>query len=210
MDRQEFIRRGEIIREAINDSRETVRANARVGHSSGSIDLTTPALIPQIGSSFLDRTLEMNKTDDEMEFRQDLIGELIDLGIQQSLLEKETTYYEDLVQTVTGFPTRKIEENLQKRVDAQFFSVYSDLLGIMQRIEAIHQEVSIVNLNPRTSLYVISDPIAISSQRSLSLITLLTVGGITVLSVLFLTVLGCFLHSAFMDDRLHHLSRPQP
>ena len=210
LDRQEFIRRGEIIREAINDSRETVRANARVGNSSGSIGLATPALIPQIGSSFLDRILEMNKTDDEMEFRQDLIGELINLGIQQSVLEKEVAYYEDMLQTVIKFPGKKINENLQKNVDAQLFSVHGDLLGIIQQIEAIHQEVSTVNLNPRATLYTISDSIAISSQRSISLITLLTVGGIIILSVLFLTVLGCFLHSAFMNGRLHQLSRPQP
>ena len=167
------------------------------GRGTGFLDPSTPALIPQFGSSFLDRLVEISTEGNDLEFRQDITERVIAEGLKKASLDRETAHYQELLRTMRGISKRTFNKAVVGQVESRSDALLNDLFRTLDQLQLIYQELSAQNLNPRTMLYDILKPGNVSTERSIPLKTLGLYGAILLLLTFFITVLGCFLHSSF-------------
>ena len=169
------------------------------GRGTGLLGPSTPALIPQLGASFLDRLIEMSTESNDVVFRQSITERVIQEGLKKASLDRETAYYQDLLTTIRGISKRRSSQGPVERVKSKSEAVLNDLLQALDDLQSIYQELSAQHLNPRTLLYEILEPAEASSERSIPLTSMALYGAIILFLTFFITVLGCFLHSSFRD-----------
>ncbi|MBI4445349.1 MAG: hypothetical protein HY645_05505 [Acidobacteria bacterium] len=172
-------------------------------------DSSIPALIPQFGESFLDRLIDMTSQNSDVKFRQDLTERIIKEGLDMTVMDREAAHYQDLLSAVKGFSAMPSPESNPgiKIVEAGSQRALNSLLEAMDQINALYDEVSAHNLNPRTLLYTITTPTAITTQRSLEGETLLMYELLALFVLSALLVLGCLVHARFREQALIE-SRP--
>ena len=203
--REDKERRIQTLREALNQYLLETRFSDRSssGESAGrrTLDASTPAMIPQFGSSFLDRLLELSGERNDAKFRQNMTERIVGFGMEKATLDQERAYYEDMMEGITRLRKLRVGEKTLEFVESRTALIVSELLKALEQLGAIHTELSAHNLNPRTSLYGVSSAPLVSSQRSLSLKYLLLSGIAFSILTLVLTILVCLIHDALRGDR---------
>jgi hypothetical protein len=165
---------------------------------------SVPALIPQFGESFLDRLVEMSNKNNDIKFRQDITEKIIAEGLTNVSLDKEVTYYKDVLTAVKGFGAKAsgqsaaatqaaatVKTNAEKALNA--------ILESLDQVNAIYQEISAQNLNPQTVLYTVTNPVTITSQRAVSLASFLLYGLLTLIFFSLALLFGCLVHARFRE-----------
>ena len=191
LNREDANRRIQTLREALDHYLEGTIQEEQGGPRKG-FDPSTPALIPQFSASFLDRLLDMSTESNDQGFRQDLTERIVRIGMEKVSYEKEAAYYTNMVKI--GLRTRKKVEGGIEGIETTVDNIVAELVTALELLELIHEELSANNLNPRTALYAIKDSPRISSERSISLKSLVVYGVLGVLAALFLAILTCAVH----------------
>lgn len=174
---------------------------------------STPTMIPQFSESFLDRLVELSTLNSDSEYRQELTNRIIEESVAIAALEREQAYYESLSYSVNniGSSSRGGDlEDLSSTILATFSEVFDDVMVAVERLNAIYEELSILNLNPATLLYTVTTPFTMRTERALSLRTVALYGMLVFMLSLFVVPLGCLIHSYFQREITHPETGARP
>lgn len=165
-----------------------------------------PAMIPQFGESFLDRLVEMSNKNNDIKFRQDITERVITEGLTNVTLDKEVTYYKDVLTAVRGFGAKGSAQSAAATQAAATIKANSEkalnsILESLDQVNAIYQEISAQNLNPRTILYTVTDPASSTSQHSVSLASILLYGLLSLVLASTVVIFACLMHARFGGSR---------
>jgi hypothetical protein len=158
-------------------------------------------MIPQVDSSFLDRLLEMRGESNDLKFRQDMTDRIVRFGMEQATLGRERAYYEDMVAGMNNLGKLKSDKNTVQQVESRTSLILNELLRALEQLQAVYDELSAHNLNPRTILYSVSSAPLVSSERSVSLRLLFLSSVACLVLVLVLTILACLTYDALGGRR---------
>ncbi|MEX2660514.1 MAG: hypothetical protein WD227_01240, partial [Vicinamibacterales bacterium] len=145
--------------------------------------LGVPAMIPQFGESFLDRLTQMATENSDIEFRQDITERVIEEGVKAVALEKDTSYYQDLIDALKGTLRRggtpeqiEVRDRAGNLVQARAKETVDSLARALDQVNAIYTDLSAHNLNANAMLYQVTAPFTVRTARALSLQTLAVAG----------------------------------
>jgi hypothetical protein len=97
-----------------------------------------------------------------------------------------------------GTPDRQAVATIENGFD----EIYTGVVRALEQANAVYEELSRQNLNPRTNLYTITSPFSITTQRALTLRTLALYGLLTLMMSLLLVPLACLIHHYFRREIL--------
>jgi hypothetical protein len=170
------------------------------GGGGNQTPFSSPTMIPQFGESFLKQLVDMSMQNNDAKYRQELTDRVIDEGLKLAVLEKEHSYYQALaislsgwVKTPEGSPESKA---LVSRLDKSYETVASSLDDVI----AIYDELSTKNLSPGTTLYSVTAPAVVRTERATSTrsLALLAMLAFAVSCVAILA--GCLVHSYYRTE----------
>ncbi len=195
----------EPLRDYVAQSAGRQAAPAGGGQPGGAqAPLNTPALIPQLGESFLQQIVDMSTQNNDAKYRQELTDRVIDEGLQVASNEREKAYYEALNSSLSGWvksPGESVESKaLVARLDKSFQAVATSLDDVV----AIYDELSSKNLNPGTMLYAVTAPATVHTERSISLRTLALFAILAFVCSVVALVVGCLAHNYYRSEIAAH------
>ena len=145
--------------------------------------------------------MEISNLSRDVDYRQDLTDRIIERSGAVAALEREYSYYENLSDTSNGSSvgTSSLEE-LASTVEVTFNETFDDLVAAVEDMNAIYDQLSILNLNPATLLYIVTTPFTLRTERSLSLRTGAEYGVLALMLSLIVFPLGCLVHSSLQRE----------
>ena len=97
-----------------------------------------------------------------------------------------------------------------KSIKEQVLTVYTDLLKACEQVETIYEELSARNLNPRTYMFAVWEPVSTKTIRLLSPTKMIFCGLLVLAAVLGLTAGGCLFHAGLKTSRKAPPANPVP
>jgi len=169
------------------------------GASQGTSGLGTPAVVPQLSETFIDRLEEMftlTKTD-ELEYRRKLATELIAESTKATTFDRDLAYYEDLAKSVKGVGNRSTgSTELISLITARTAKAYELIGKSTDQLSAFFEELSAQNLGPASRLYVVTRPFAQHTENALSMRVVWLLFWLVILVSLLVVPAGCLVHDA--------------
>ncbi len=164
--------------------------------ATGQVTSAAPAVIPQLSASFLDQIVKMSLENNDMEFRQEYTNRIASEALKDVSLNSEIKTYSDM-QKVIGQdkPIANSDVETFGQVSQCITGVYQELIDKTADIEQVYNELSEMNLNPKTELIYAAEPaftrteLAVSIRRMVLYAILLTFG----MALIFMA--GCSLHA---------------
>jgi hypothetical protein len=209
LDRQEAESRVTTLREALQAYTRDRGLGGSAASQRGTADSQlspapgTSALIPQLSESFLDRLVTISTQNTDAQYRQKLTDEAIRAGQTAVTMGKESGYYEALAASMrqisparAGAADREITATIDRRLD----ELYSAAVLALNQIDAAYKELSKQNLNPRTSLYTLTSPFLISTQRVVTLRTIAIYALLTLMLSSLVVPMACIVHHYFKTE----------
>jgi hypothetical protein len=170
-------------------------------------------VIPQFGESFLDRLIALAGQNDDTKYRQDLTNRIIDAGNVSVSLEKETAYYESIMDSVRRLGPgigRNVAPASIRQVEARIDEVFNDTIRALEQVDGLYEQLSHQNLNPRTNLYSIASPFTMRTVRGIELRTIALYSLLILLAVAIALPLGCLAHHFLAAEGLIGRKKPAP
>jgi len=131
-----------------------------------------PAMIPQLGASFLTSVIDMALENSDAKFRQEITVKVIDVGIRKVSVDGELTYYKRLYEQITdpqnGVMSNSFVGAASARVKGTMETVFNMLSQTIDEINTMYLELSKINLNPDSLLYNVTEPVVMATQRPLT------------------------------------------
>lgn len=131
-------------------------------------------LIPQISESFLDRVLDLSTQKEDIEFRQDLSRQTIEISRQLADLETEREIYDKMLKALNqsessmGADRQEVEGWVEQQVTA----LIASLKNALGYVRLLHEEISQRSLQPST-VYTVVAP---ASQQRVSVVGMRSIG----------------------------------
>jgi len=151
----------------------TSRPTGRDHPGASTIEMGTT--IPQLGESFLQSVINMARKNMDVEFRQKLILDIIEVGKDKSAIEYELQYYRDIYERITKpeetVPSGKAEpqENSLKRFKTSQLEIYDQLSEAIDNLNEFYNKLSKINLIPESRLYTVMEPVLSKTLKSLNI-----------------------------------------
>ncbi len=195
----------EPLRDYVAQSAGRQAAPAGGGQPGGAqAPLNTPALIPQLGESFLQQIVDMSTQNNDAKYRQAMTDRVVDEGLQVASYERERAYYEALNSSLTGWVKSPEESAESKRLVARLDKSFQAVATSLDDVVAIYDELSSKNLNPGTLLYAVTAPAALRTERSISLRTLALFAILAFVFSVVALVVGCLAHNYYRSEIAAH------
>ncbi len=161
--------------------------NPNMGLST--LNSNMPAMIPQLGETFLNSIIKMAKENADSQFRQGLTEKLISEGLNKAELVSHLSYYENLL-TRFGFNqedngktskikiTPDLKEKLKvfytpNKIKTSIDDIYASVIQSIEEMDHIYYDMSKANLNPSSIMFTVTEPIYGSQDRSIPLTTII-------------------------------------
>lgn len=132
-----------------------------------------PALIPQLGESFLGSIIKMAQENETTKFRQELTHSVIKEGLNKVEVVSDLKFYEGFLAELTKTDKRNdsviIIPEIRSKIIATIEDVYGSLIRSLDEMNAIYVGVSKANLNPASTLFTVKEPAFMSEEKSLTL-----------------------------------------
>lgn len=171
------------------------------GQSGGTqAPFNTPALIPQLGESFLQQIVDMSTQNNDAKYRQELTDRVINEGLQVASNEREMAYYEALDRSLSAWVKSPEESTESKRLVARLEKSFQAVATSLDEVVAIYDELSSKNLNPGTMLYAVTAPASVRTERSISPRTLALFAILAFVFSVVALVVGCLAHSYYRSE----------
>jgi hypothetical protein len=161
--------------------------------------LTTPALIPQLGESFLQQVIDLSTQNNDAKYRQGLTDRVIDEGLQVASDDRERVYYQELTRAL-GSWTKSAESPESKDLTARLEKAYQVVGASLDDVVSIYEDLSAKNLNPATQLYQVTEPFAQHTEPALSLPRLVLFMAIGCVFVALGLFVACFVHYRYLTN----------
>jgi len=123
-----------------------------------------PAMIPQVGSSFLTSLIEMAQENSDAKFRQGITQRIIDAGLERVDIDGELKYYQLLLKQLTNNgstnkSTKKFIASSKIKIEDTMDNVFTSLMGAIDELNNMYHELCKMNLNPASVLYTVTQPL---------------------------------------------------
>lgn len=157
-------------------------------------------VMPQLGESFLDRLVSMTGELADREYRQKMVDEIKEAGLNTVPLLSLVQYDQQLIETVRkpappATPTDEAEQMVQRQFDA----IYADVSKTIGDVNEIYATLS-RNLNPSTELFTLTAPPTRRIERAIS-VEKLFLYGIVAFLISIPAILGAaLLHNRFKEE----------
>ncbi len=199
-DQQESVARLATVRNALQ-SYTFARSDVATPQQSGpSTSSPTGGMIPQLSETFLDRLMDIARQNKDIEYRQKLTDEIIKAGERLASIEKEVAYYQQSAGSIQrqagGIPSQDSLATFGKRFD----EIYRLVVQAMDQVNAVYEEISKENLDPRTNLYSITTPPWSTTLRGFPASRLAVYEILTFVLSLWLIPLGCVIYDYFRRE----------
>ena len=164
-----------------------------------------PTIIPQLGESFIDMIINLAGRNQDVEYRQNLVNQNISYSLDLVDINRDKQFYSDILKVFQ----RPENRNINSKIDAEiadlfakrFEKIVQEMVESIKWIKEIYLEISDENLNPQRGLYTITLLPRLTQERMYSLKTTLAIGFVFIGLVMFLTVVGCFIHNLMKGRR---------
>lgn len=131
-----------------------------------------PAMIPQLGASFLTSLIEMAQENTDAKFRQEITEKVIDVGLKKVVVDGELKYYKRLYEQIANPKNGEISSGFVSaatdRIKGTMEAVFNILIQTIDETNTIYLELSNINLNPDSLLYNVTEPVVMARERLLS------------------------------------------
>jgi len=160
-----------------------------------------PALITQFGDSFLDRLISMAGATEDVQYRQQLTNLVIESKDEIGVLQRERAYYSRMNNILEPIlrSGRQVDlsPELVREADNRFLEILDGVVENVEQANAVYEEVSAQNLNPRTTLFTITGPFTVGTVFGVTPGTL-AINSVIALVVCFMFLpLICLMHNYF-------------
>jgi hypothetical protein len=170
--------------------------SAAAGSGSGASN--SQALMPQIDQSFLDRLMTLSTARADSEYRRKLTDRIITETDKLAAMNRQSTYYEDLVGELRGAVGRQVgSPEAVGLIKSRSTEAFNEITKGIEQTAAIYREISALNLNPSTTVFAVTGPFALQTQRSLTVRTVGLYFVLIMMLTLILVPIGCLVHHAF-------------
>ena len=168
-------------------------ASGSGGGTSGGQDM-----MPQLDQSFLDRIMALSTAQADAEYRRKLTDRLIEESVKMAARSREAAYYDDLVKELRGTTTRSVgSPEVVALIKTRSLEAFNEIAKGVEQTGAIYRELSALNLNPSTTLFSVSGPFSLQTQRSLTVKTVGLYFVLLMMLTLIVVPIGCLAHHAF-------------
>lgn len=147
---------------------------------------------PQFTDAFLDRLVNLSTENIDVKFRQDITERIVKEGLTGVSLDVEASYYQRMLDIVRRLARNPVEE---QRIRESSSKVLDAILVALDQVNAIYTEISAQNLNPSSTLYIITAPASVITEHSLRFIPTLLYASAMALVAFVLVFLGCLVHA---------------
>ena len=156
------------------------------------------ALMPQLDQSFLDRIMALSTAQTDAEYRRRLTDRLIDESVKMAARSREAGYYEDLVKELRGSTSRSIgSPERVTLIKTRSLEAFDEIARCLEQTATIYRELSLLNLNPSTTLLSVTGPFSLRTQRSLTVRTVGLYFVLLMMLTLIVVPVGCLVHHVF-------------
>jgi len=141
--------------------------------AAGGVNIGVPAMIPQLGDSFLDRIVDMATRSEDVKFRQDFAERIATAALEAVDLSTELQVYQDMLKTIVSPAPPPPEITPEQRaadvktIKERLSGVYAELVATTAHIQIIYEQLSGRNLNPQSELYSAPEPMGVQGELSL-------------------------------------------
>ena len=155
------------------------------------------AMMPQLDQSFLDRIMTLSTAQADAEYRRKLTDRLIEESVKMAARSREAAYYDDLVKELRTTTTRAVgSPEIVALIKTRSLEAFDEIAKGVEQTAAIYRELSALNLNPSTTLFSVSGPFSLQTQRSLTLKTVILYFVLLMMLTLIIAPIGCLVHHA--------------
>jgi hypothetical protein len=153
------------------------------------------AMMPQLDQSFLDRIMTLSTAQADAEYRRKLTDRLIDESVKMAARSREAAYYDDLVKELRTTTTRAVgSPEIVALIKTRSSEAFDEIAKGVEQTATIYRELSALNLNPSTTLFSVSRPFSLQTQRSLTLKTVGLYFALLMMLTLIVAPVGCIVH----------------
>ncbi len=146
---------------ALNQALESYSAGRSGGSRAESSGGSGSGITTQINESFLDRIMDLSTQGTDINFRQQLVRETLELNNQMADLASERAIYERMLSTIGGGGSAAVaqqREELREWVGQQVGIMLTSLRDVIGQVRLLHEEISQRQLQPST-IYTTVEPL---------------------------------------------------
>jgi hypothetical protein len=155
------------------------------------------AMMPQLDQSFLDRIMTLSTAQADAEYRRKLTDRLITESVKMAAQSREAAYYDDLVKELRTTTTRSAgSPEAVALIKTRSLEAFDQIAKGVEQTAAIYRELSALNLNPSTTLFSVTGPFSLQTQRALTVKTVALYFVLLMMLTLIVAPIGCLVHHA--------------
>ena len=156
------------------------------------------AVTHQLDQSFLDQIMSLSIAKEEFEYRRDITDRVIAESEKMAARGREAAYYEDLARALRTSTGRVAgSQDMVAFIKGRSSEAFDEIVSGIEQTAAIYRELSVLNLNPTTTLFAVTEPFTLQTQRSLTLRTVVLYLVLVLMLTLVVAPVGCLIHHAF-------------
>jgi len=153
---------------------------------------------PQLDQSFLDRIMGLSTAKEDSEYKRKLTDRIIEESDRMAARAREAAYYEDLARELRASSGRTAgSTELVALIKSRTEEAFGEIVKGIEQTAAIYKELSILNLNPSTTVFAVTQPFEQYTQRSLTARTVVLYLVLFLVLTLILAPIACLIHHAF-------------
>jgi hypothetical protein len=153
---------------------------------------------PQLDQSFLDRIMGLSTAKEDSEYKRKLTDRIIEESDRMAARAREAAYYEDLARELRTSSGRTAgSTDLVALIKTRTAEAFEEIVKGIEQTAAVYKELSILNLNPSTTVFAVTQPFEQYTQRSLTARTVVLYLVLFLVLTLILAPIACLIHHAF-------------
>jgi hypothetical protein len=141
--------------------------------------------------------MSLSTAKDEFDYKREITDRVIVESDRMAARSREAAYYEDLareLKTTTARPVGSTE--MVSLIKSRSAEAFAEIVTGIEQTAAIYRELSALNLNPTTTVFTVTEPFTLQTQRSMTLRTVVLYLVLVMMLTLVVAPIGCLIHHA--------------
>ena len=141
--------------------------------------------------------MSLSTAREEFDCRREITDRVIKESERMAARAREVAYYEDLTKELraSGRRTAGSQERVVL-IRKRFAEAFDEIVKGIKRTALIYRELSLLNLNPSTTVFAVTSPFTKQTLRSLTLRTVVLYLVLVPMLATILVPIGCLVHHA--------------
>ena len=174
--------------------------DAKAGAAGSGGSTGVGAVTPQLDQSFLDRIMGLSTAKEEFDYRREITDRVIKESERMAARAREVAYYEDLTKELRASGGRTVgSQDMVTLIKKRSAEAFDEIVKGIERTALIYRELSLMNLNPSTTVFAVTEPFTEQTHRSLTLRTVVLYLVLVLMLAIILAPIGCLIHDSFRN-----------